>query len=202
MKNRNPRGRRLLAVTALIFVSFLLLAPPVMASSEGGHGEAAPSAGWRATDTYRVLNFLVLAGVLFFAVRKPAKAALAGRIEDIKKELADLEERKQAAQAEMKAYEERLSKMDAEARTIVEDYVAQGEAAKARILDEAGKAAERLKEQAKRHMDHEFDEARRALKEEILNRAVALSEEKIRTGINDEDQNRLVGEYLEKVVAQ
>ncbi len=206
MKNLKM-GRGPAAWAALVFLFVLLFSGPALGVTEGGHGGEgghgqAAGAGWKSTDTYRVLNFLVLAGALFFAVRKPAKQALAGRVEDIRKELASLEDKKKAAEAELAAFGERLGKMDAEAKAIVDDYVALGKAAKARILAEAEKAADRLRDQARRHMEHELSEARRALKEEILNRAMALSEERIRTGINEEDQNRLVGEYLEKVVAQ
>ncbi|MDP3283103.1 MAG: hypothetical protein Q8M56_01575, partial [Desulfobacterales bacterium] len=58
----------------VIFVSALLLffAGAVFCSSggEGGHGEGVPK-GWVATDTYRVMNFVVLAAGLFFLLRKP-----------------------------------------------------------------------------------------------------------------------------------
>ncbi|MBW1988428.1 MAG: ATP synthase F0 subunit B [Deltaproteobacteria bacterium] len=216
MRRFQGTGRGLWVLAVLVFTGLLLFSGPVLAVSEQGHGageEAAAeegghdgghgegSAGWRKTDTYRVLNFLVLAGALVFVARKPAKAALSGRIEDIKKELSDLEEKKAQTEAEIQLAEKRLASMDEEAKKILEDYEKQGLAAKERILAEAEKAAERLKEQAARHLENEFKEARRALKEEIVNRAVALSEERIKSSISSEDQGRLVNEYLEKVVA-
>lgn len=42
---------------------FFLFAGVALASSGGGH-EAAPK-GWVVTDTYKVINFLVLVGALF-----------------------------------------------------------------------------------------------------------------------------------------
>ncbi|MCP4755425.1 MAG: hypothetical protein GY866_31565, partial [Proteobacteria bacterium] len=77
----------------------------------------------------------------------------------------------------------------------------QGEAAKAKILAEAEKTAEKLEEQAKRNIEHEFKEAEEKLRGEILEKALQQAEEFIKGGISSDDQDRLVDEYLEKVVA-
>ena len=60
-------------------------------STAGHDGEHHESKGWVATDTYKVMNFAVLAIGLFFVVRKPASQFLSTRIKDIKTQLDDLE---------------------------------------------------------------------------------------------------------------
>ena len=58
-----------------------------------------------------------------------------------------------------------------------------------------------LEEQAKRNIDHEFEQARKRLKDEVLEKAMARAEEIITNQISSDDQERLVDEYLDKVVA-
>jgi F-type H+-transporting ATPase subunit b len=84
----------------------------------------------------------------------------------------------------------------------LDDFVRQGEAARDKILAEAARAADRLQEQAQRHMTHELKQAQDRLKEQMLAKAVAMGEKLIKDNINEADQQRLVDEYLDKVVAQ
>lgn len=167
-----------------------------------GHGEGDHGAkGWVNTDTYRVMNFGVLAIALFFLLRKPVAKALNARIEGIKEQLAELEAKKQKAFEELSEYNAKLAKLESESEKIIAQYEKQGIEAKARILREAEAAAEKLEEQAKRNIDHEFKKAQQSLQSEILDKALVKAEELLRSRITDQDQERLVDEYLKKVVA-
>ena len=166
----------------------------------GGHGDAGAK-GWVATDTYRVMNFSVLAIGLFLVLKKPVSQALGGRIQGIKEQLADLEEKKKEAQAKLAEYDAKMAGLDKESEALMAEYVKQGEDAKARILKEAEAAAERLKEQASKNIEHEFLQAKTELKAVIVEKALAKAEAIIKEKINSEDQEKLVDEYLEKVVA-
>jgi F-type H+-transporting ATPase subunit b len=165
----------------------------------GGHG--AEAKGWVATDTYRVMNFTVLALALFFILRKPASQALSGRVKGIKEQLEDLEAKKAAAEKTLAEYDNKLATLEKAAEELVADYVKQGEAAKAKILAEAAASADKLKEQAKRNIEHEFKRAKEQLRDEVVEAALVKAESALREKISDDDQNRLVDEYLEKVVA-
>ncbi len=163
-----------------------------------GHGGGK---GWVATDTYRVMNFAVLAIGLFFLLRKPASQALNARIEGIRDELNDLEARKEKAEKELAEYNQKLSLLDQEAEKIVAEYERQGEQARERILEEARSTAQRLEEQAQRNIENEFQRVRRQVQGEVIEKALAKAEEMLKTNISGDDQSRLVDEYLEKVVA-
>jgi F-type H+-transporting ATPase subunit b len=172
------------------------------AGGEQGTEHAAPPAkGWQATDTYKVMNFVVLAVALVFLLRKPVKQALADRIQSIKNQLSELEAQKAAAEAELAKYNQRFQKLDQEAEKLIAQYVQQGEEAKARILKEAETAADKLQEQARRNIEHEFKKARQELQDDVLEKALAKAEEMVRDRISDGDQERLVDDYLSKVVA-
>jgi len=164
-----------------------------------GHGGAVKT--WVSTDTYRVMNFAILAIALFFILRKPVAKALNARIDGIKEQLNELEAKKQKALDELATYNAKIADLERESESIIAQYEKQGVEAKARILKEAEAAAEKLEEQAKRNIEHEFKQAQLRLQKEILEKALVKAEGLLKARITDQDQERLVDEYLEKVVA-
>lgn len=194
-KFRHRRFSQILTIVCLL--ACMLIAGSAMAAS-GGDGGAK---GWVATDTYKVINFAVLAIGLFLLLRKPVAQALDDRIKGIKEQLEELEAKKKEAEDVLADYNKKFQLLDQEAERLMAEYIKQGEAAKAKILTEAASAAEKLEEQARRNIENEFDRAKVALKEEVLEHALAKAEEMIKIKISSGDQERLVDDYLEKVVA-
>ena len=180
-------------------VLLLSLAGVVFASSEGG--EHAAKKGWIATDTYRVMNFAVLAIAIFFIARKPVSQMLGSRIQGIKDELKELEEKKKDAEKTLADYNAKLAELEKEGEAIVEQYIQQGKVTREKILAEAATAAEKLEEQARRNIEHEFKDARKKLQRDIVEKALLKAEELVKNTITPGDQDRLVDEYLEKVGA-
>jgi F-type H+-transporting ATPase subunit b len=184
----------------LAFGLLLFQAAPLLASGDAGHGEGEAK-GWVATDTQRVMNFVVLAGGLYFLLRKPASKALRARIDGIEKQLEDLEARKQAAEKELAGYADKIARLDQEAGQIVAEYERQGQEARARIIEEAKSAAQKLEEQAKRNIEYEMKSARERLQADVVEKALQKAESRLKERMTVEDQDRLIDEYLAKVVA-
>jgi len=189
------KGSIMMVIMTMLFFCFIGMS----LASSGEH--ESKSKGWVATDTYKVMNFAVLAIGIFFLARKPVSQALNARISGIKEQLSELEEKKQAAEKQLAAYIEKFASLEQETEKLIEDYIRQGNEAKARIIGEAKKAAEKLEEQARRNIDHEFKQAKLALQQEIMEKALQKSEEILKAKITAKDQEKLVDEYLEKVVA-
>ncbi len=185
-------------LTAILIMAVLLFCfvGTTIASSEGNG-----SKGWVATDTYKVMNFSVLAIGLFLILRKPVSQALGSRIKGIKDQLSELEAKKKDAEKELVKYNERLSHLEQESEKLIEEYIRQGNEAKARIIDEAKNTVEKLEEQARRNIEHEFKQAKIKLQQDILEKALVNAETLIKNKITTQDQDKLVDEYLEKVVA-
>jgi F-type H+-transporting ATPase subunit b len=211
------------AVIGILLIVLIFSAGFVLAATGGEHGsgEGSGAKGWVETDWFRVINFVVLVGILFFVLRKPVAEALGSRIEGIKAQLADLEAQKEDAEKKLSAYNEKLSQLEKEAEKIVSDYIQQGNEAKARIIQEAEAAyiqqgneakariiqeaeaaAEKLQFQARRNIEHEFERAKQQLQQEVLEKSLVKAEEIIKGKITAKDQNRLVDEYLAKVVSE
>ena len=188
------KGSILLVIMTMLFLCFTGISA---AASE----HEAKSKGWAATDTYKVMNFGVLAIGLFLLLKKPVSQALNSRIKGIKDQLDELEEKKMAAEKQLAQYNEKFSNLEQEAEKLIEDYIRQGNEAKARIIEEAKISAEKLEEQARRNIEHEFKRAKLELQQEVVEKALKKSEEIIKSKITDKDQEKLVDEYLDKVVA-
>ena len=187
--------------SAVLFFLMLLMGVFSISTALGASGGEGGSKPWEWEDTFRVLNFAVLAIALIFILRKPMSQALSSRIKVIKEQLADLETRKAEAEEKLAGYNEKLAQLEKEAENIVADYIKQGNEAKARILKEAQSSAEKLKAQAKRNIEHEFKQAKLKLQEEIFETSLAKAEGIIKNKISQDDQDRIVDEYLKKVVA-
>ncbi len=216
------RKHRISAIHILVAVMFAVLlvfsVGPAMSSS-GGHESAAQEVhdaaaeaehaaeggghgkGWVSTDTYRLLHFIVLAGGLFFLLRKPMSQALGARVKGIEDQLSDLEAQKAEAEKKLAAYNQKFAELEKESEGIVAEYVRQGEEAKIRILKEAEAAADKLKVQAQKNIENEIQRAKVRLQEEILDKALSKAEALIKERVNADDQEKLVDEYLAKVVA-
>jgi F-type H+-transporting ATPase subunit b len=195
------RPNRFKKNTAIILLILLFFFGFSLPTALGASGEDSGAKGWTSTDWFRVMNFTVLAIVLVFLLRKPLSQALGSRIKGIKDQLEELEARKAEAEKKLAEYNEKLSRLEKESDKIVEDYIKQGNEAKARILKEAESAAEKLQTQARRSIEHEFKQAKLKLQEEIFETSLVRAEEIIKGKISGEDQDSLVDEYLRKVEA-
>ncbi len=198
-------GRKKIRITGVsrwlflaVLGSFLLKAGALWASSAGHEGTGQV---WAATDTYRIICFVVLAVALIILIRKWVAPFFGGRIQGIKDELDDLEARKKDAEEKLAHYNERLADMEKEAGKIVESYIEQGKEAQARIIEQAKASAEKLEAHARRQIENAFQRTRAEVQEAIIEQAMAKAEAAIREHITTEDQTKLVDEYLEKVVA-
>ena len=188
------KNKAVILLYVLLFLSVSVSAA-ICASGEGG------TKGWVSTDTFRVMNFVVLVVALVFVLRKPLSQALGSRIKSIKGQIDDLESQKAEAEKQLAEYNDKLAQLEKEAETIIADYVRQGNEAKARILKEAEASAEKLQVQARRNIEQEFKQAKLELQKEIFEKSLVKAEDIIKSKFTGEDQDRIVDDYLKKVVA-
>ncbi len=201
-KSGSNRPQRALKCCSIIACIALLVSIFSISTALGASGGEAGSKPWEWEDTFRVMNFAVLALALIFLLRKPLSQALGSRINGIKEQLADLEARKAEAEKKLAEYNEKLDQLETEAESIVAEYIRQGNEAKARILKEAKSSAEKLEAQARRNIEYEFEQAKKSLQEEIFESSLKKAEEIIKEKFSGDDQDRIVDDYLKKVVAQ
>ena len=177
-----------------------LLAVLAGAAWAASGGDAAHG-GLSSSDWYRIMNFVVLAAGLVFLLRKPIPRALNSRVQGIQDQLKDLEARKADAEKRIVECNQKLGALEKEAERIVSEYIRQGQDAKARILKEAESAAEKIQAQARRNIEHEYEQTKALLQREILEQSVAKAEALLKQNITNQDQAQLVEDYLQKVAS-
>lgn len=170
----------------------------VVLASEAGH---VVHNSWLEIDTWKVLNFGILAIAGFFIAKKPVVQFFSSRKQEIADELSSLEQKRADAEKKLAEYQAKFKNLDQESKLIVADYIKQGEEAKVRILEEAAAQADKLEDMAKRTIEQEFKAAKASLQHEIAELAMEQAEAVIKESISSEDQDNLVDQYLKKVVA-
>jgi len=178
-----------------------LLLAGVAAASEAAHGGGHGISPEKIQDMiWRTVNFVVFAGILIKLVAKPAKKFFGQRSQDVATTLDELTAKQAAAEAAVKVAETRLHEVAQERETIIQQYMAEGEMEKAKILDKANLVAERIKEMAAFTIEQETKKATQDLKEEVVGLATQMASDMIQQKATYADQQGLVEEYLKKVV--
>ena len=188
-------GRRELVCLVACLISCLFwLATPY---ASGGGGEEGPN--WFGF-AWRLLNFLVLIGILYWLLASKIRDFLTGRREGIKTALSEAMSAQEAAEKKFREYSEKLDKATEEIEQLGEMIRSQGLVEKERILEEARKAAEKMKEDTKTRLEQEFSKAGRDLRIEAVRLSTQMAEELLMRHIKAEDHETMVKDYIEKVV--
>jgi F-type H+-transporting ATPase subunit b len=189
------RKTKCLAVAA-ICLALCLGAQGLGWCAEDGHG----GGGQWIDFVKRLVNFAIMVGLLVWLLKKPVAQYFASRRETIQKTLADLEQKKAEAESQCAEYKAKLAALDKETEKIVAEYVEEGEAERRRIVEEAQKQADYIKQQAQLAISQEIRAARESLQEEIAELSAATAEDILKNNIRPEDQERLIDEFMTKVV--
>ena len=182
-------------LTTLVWSSFLLLLWAGMAwASEGGPSK------W-PDFFYRLLNFSIMVGVLIFLFKKfNLKGFFTKRTESIASTLNELEAKKKEAEKTYQEYSQKLARLDQETDRILKEYIELGEKEKAKIIANAEKAAAEIREQTELAIEQEIKSAKAELQREIAELSVTTAEAMLKEKIGDDDQHKLVDDFMTKVV--
>ncbi|MCH9739679.1 MAG: F0F1 ATP synthase subunit B [Epsilonproteobacteria bacterium] len=102
----------------------LTFALPVVAMASGAeHHDITMS---NSDFWYRVLNFSIFAGLLYYLIANPIKDFFKGRQEGIANQLKEIEAKLQASKDDAKAAEEQLIANELKAKEIVADSINEG----------------------------------------------------------------------------
>jgi F-type H+-transporting ATPase subunit b len=192
------RGSQSQWAGGLLLLIGLLVVLPSLACASSGEGT-----GGRAVFDLimRIVNFVILVGVIVYFTRKPVVNGIRNSIESVRKMLKDAEESRLVAEARMKEAEERLARVDSEMAELLESARKEGEVERERILAETAEAVEKIRKNAALTMDQEVKKSRETLKKDAAEAAVALAESIIREKVTPEDHRKFIADYLEKLEA-
>jgi len=193
---RNDNRRKM--IKSVLIAGLMVLVAGTVAYAAGG-GEEHHPIDWKDFG-YRMLNFAILAGFLWWLSAKKVKEFFAGRRNDIKESLNQAQAAKEDAERKYKEYVAKLEKATDEIDGIAEMIKVQGMAEKEKMIEEAQKAAVKIEEDTKARMEQEFSTARNQLRAEAAQLSIQLAEELLKRNITIQDHEKMVKEYMDKVV--
>lgn len=195
-------ARTIKIATNTAIISLIVLAASTGFANEGGEAAHHIDKGAQIKDLgWRILNFVILLGIVIFAVKKAdVKGLLAARQTKIEQDLKCAQEGKAAAEAKLAEYSQKIEQASQEINAMHAAIIKEGELEKERIINEAKIAAEKIVTQASLSAEQEIVKARNELRTEAAKLAIEIATGKLKGSIQKVDHDRFVGEYLHKVV--
>jgi F-type H+-transporting ATPase subunit b len=164
-----------------------------------GHAEGAVHEETIWGPISRAFNSAVLLSVLYYFLRKPARAYLSSRDSEIRNDLVTAAEMKKTATAQLSELQQKMAALPGELELLRKHGQEEIAAEEARIAQAALAERERLIDQTRQEIDLQLRIAQRSLVEHASNLAVGLATDRIKKTITPDDQERLVDRYLQQV---
>ena len=191
----NPSNRRLrLFLVSIIVIAFL--GGVVMTASAAEEQQSGSSFKESWLKIWEVLNFLILAFLVFKLLKEPLKNFFKSHSEQVRQEFEGAKEVSLSAEREMEEMERRYQTLEEEIQKLEQAISEIGERERDKIIARARDNAEHMLEKARIESDIMLRKAAMRLRREVIDVAVSLTEESIRKAIDSSDQRRLVEEYL------
>ncbi|HAK89321.1 MAG: ATP synthase F0 subunit B [Nitrospirae bacterium GWC2_46_6] len=191
LKFQIPDFKKIISIGAAVCILLLVFQSSSAFAAEGSeHGSSLMDWVWR------IVNFAILVFVLVKFLNKPLRSFLQQRKELIEKSIKEAQEAKALALKALAEVEERLKVKDKEIEEIISSAKTSGEREKERLIAEGEKLKVKILEQAKANIDFEVKRAKDTIKAEAVEAAMQLAEEKIKSKLTKEDQERLMQESI------
>lgn len=192
----NIRRKLLQASLIASGVFFCFMVDPALA--EDGARE------WRPIYDFilRWINFGILAyflvrfaGPLLVDFLNSQKSEIQSKIERAQKEKDEMLDKVREAKESLETSGPRLEE-------IKQRIIEEGEHRKQEIIDEANEQSRLMMKNARQRIDNQIRNARKKMADELLDMAMELAVERLPREITDDDDNKLIQNYLNATIAQ
>lgn len=185
------------------FLSILIvLITACVAFASGGEGGGEGHGNKWFDFAWKAFNAALLIGFLAWLLAPKIKSFFAGRRQEIKESLENATVQKAEAEKQYREYAEKIDKASQEIDGIFEMIKAQGVVEKQKIIEDATKVAQKMKEDAQARIEQELKKASGQLRSEAVVLAVQMAEEILKKNITAQDHEAMVKEYMDKVVSK
>ncbi|NUQ76498.1 MAG: ATP synthase F0 subunit B, partial [Polyangiaceae bacterium] len=146
-----------------------------------------------------VLNFGLLAFILYHFGKKPLAEALVKRKQAIMGEIDNATRLKDEAEGRLEEYEEKLDHLEETLEQLKAEYASQAAVERKNLLAELEERRARMRRDAEFRIEQELKSAKVELLQEAVIGAVKAAEDIIRLRATTQDQETLAQEYLKAV---
>ena len=180
--------RRALVLLLLIVLplTFGLAADPAEGHGDEGHDSITP---WKA------LNFALLAGVLIYLLRKPARNFFVSRTAEIREGIDEATRSRGEAETRAAEMDRRLANLSTEVESLRQSARQEMEAEDARTRAATEQALARMQSQAGQEVESATSVARKQLRAYSAELALELARQKIQARMTPEVAGRLLDDF-------
>jgi F-type H+-transporting ATPase subunit b len=192
------RAFRALRVVAPLAAALSVAAVAFAAEESGAHPGVGVHVPWGEV-LKQAINFLILAGVLVYFLRKPVSSFLKERSELLRKAIDDAAKARSDAAEKLAAIEARTAKLADEIAGMNAKMDLEAAAEARRLQETVAVEITRIRTQSEFTGEQEVKKAREELRREAAVLTARAAEELVRKTLSPEDQERLVRENIEKI---
>ncbi len=146
----------------------------------------------------QIVNFTLLAVLLYFVAYKPILRMLDERSARIKKGLEDAEQASRRAAEIEQEFEQRMTEARKEGQEIIAQATQMSEKARQEILETAREEARAQIEKAKDEIARERELAMAELRQQVADLSLSISEKVIGRTLDEQRQRQLIADFLEQ----
>ncbi|MCP3676820.1 MAG: ATP synthase F0 subunit B [Deltaproteobacteria bacterium] len=195
-------GRTVASFLIMVGIPLLttVVATAAFGADGGGHGgeHGAEEGG----STWKIINFVILVVGIYIVWIKFIKGMLAERRDGIRKAMDEAKVARESAEQKSAEYDGKLKLLDSRVAEITRELREEGEGERVRIIAEAERGAEKIKEQARVSAEQEIKKANEYIKREVARLAVGMAGEVLKREVKPSDQERLIDESLKTISLQ
>ncbi len=179
----------------LILAAALLSAEWVLAADAGAHAKAFSF----TEELFKLVNTLIVVGILYKVAFNPIKNFLKDRREGVRKALEESQAAREEAEKQLAEQRAKVADLEAELVRVREQGAKERDAMRERLEEEQENQARRLLEQTKTTIELEASKARAELQSHAASLAVNLAEEMLKKELGEADQERFVENYFANI---
>ncbi len=146
-----------------------------------------------------IICFLLVYWVLKRFAFGPLLSVIDERRQKIEGDLKNASDIKKEAETNRLEYEERLRKIEEEAREKMQELIGEGKSVAESIQEKAREDASALIEKAQQNIQYETEKARAVLKDDVIRMTIEATEHLIQERLDDQKHRELIGDFLNRI---
>ena len=176
----------------LVLAAALPGAEWALAAEAGAHAKAFSF----TEELFKLVNTLIVVGILYKVAYHPIRNFLKDRREGIRKALEESRATREEAEKQLAEQRSKVADLEAELVRVREQGEKERAAMRERLEEEQESQAQRLLEQTRTTIELEASKARAELQNQAASLALNLAEEMLKKELGEADQERFVENYL------
>ncbi|MDI3535062.1 MAG: F-type H+-transporting ATPase subunit b [Thermosediminibacterales bacterium] len=151
------------------------------------------------TFFFQIINFIILYLIMRKFLFKPVTGFMEDRTRKIEDKIKKAELKQKEGEELKRSYEEKISNIKDEAEKLLKETVEKGEKKGAEIIKKAKEESKTILQKAMQEIRREKIKSLRESREQIAELTIAAASHIIERNLNEKDQRRLIGQFIEKV---